>query len=152
MTTKRKYSAYLVTLKILHPDYILFADETWYNTNQKKDGHYGGRKYIVERGIIPKEMVSTRARHFTVMGFTFASGLPVLCVVMFATARGVLDAEWAEGMDAYVRPVCNEKNKIVLDEINVGKGKFFPGGPTSHFRGETIPYLPLVSPSGRITA
>jgi hypothetical protein len=139
-------------IEILHPDYVLFADETGCNTNQKKDGHYGGRKYVVERGTVPKEISSTRDRHFTVMGFTSASGLPVLCVVIFASPRCKLEAGWAEGMDAFVRLVRNEQDEILLDTINFGEGKFFPGGPTCHFCGKVIPYLPLVSPSGGITA
>ena len=33
-------------IRIIHPDYLLFADETGCNTSQKKDGNVGGQKMI----------------------------------------------------------------------------------------------------------
>ena len=36
--------------RIDHPDYILFADESRCQTNQKQDGNVGNRKFIVEHG------------------------------------------------------------------------------------------------------
>jgi hypothetical protein len=33
-----------IDIKIMHPNYILFGDETGCNTSQKKDGHEVGTK------------------------------------------------------------------------------------------------------------
>jgi hypothetical protein len=138
--------------KLIHPEYFLFFDETGCNTNQKKDGHYGGQKFACGRGMTPKQICATRDRHFTVLGLTAATGDPVLCVVIFASdkSNGVV-ANWAEGIDIMVDPVKDEKGEIILSELNFGEGKYFPSGPTCLFRGKRIPYLPLSSPSGGIS-
>jgi hypothetical protein len=138
--------------KIIHPEYLLFFDETGCNTNQKKDGHYGGEKFVCARGMTPKQICSSRDKHFTVLGLTAATGDPVLCVVIFASEKkeGVV-GNWSEGIDIMVNPVLDEKGEVILSEVNFGEGKYFPSGPTCCFRGKTIPYLPLSSPSGGIT-
>jgi hypothetical protein len=43
-----------VDLEIIHPDYILFGDETGCNTSQKKDGHEAGTKYVIGCGQVPR--------------------------------------------------------------------------------------------------
>ena len=35
-------------IKITKPEWILFADESGFNTSQKKDGHVGGQRFVVE--------------------------------------------------------------------------------------------------------
>lgn len=45
----------------------------------------------------------------------------------------------------------NNAGEIVLEKVNLGNGKYFPGGPTCVFRGKTIKYLPFASSSGGIT-
>jgi hypothetical protein len=137
--------------EIVNPDYLLFFDETGCNTNQKKDGHNGGEKYVCGRGMRPKQIASNRDRHFTVLGLTAASGDPVLCVVIFASERKGVAASWAEGIDLTVDPVKDEDGAVLLEKVNFGEGKYFPSGPTCFFRGKEIPYLPLTSPSGGIT-
>lgn len=139
-------------IKILYPEYLLFADETGCNTSQKKDGHYGGRKLVGERGTTPKTIASSTDKHFTVLGFTAASGDPVLCVVIFAGDRNTMPGNWTAGIDIQVPPVMDEEGRILLEEVNFGPGKFYPGGPVCIFREKVVPYLPLVSPSGGITS
>jgi hypothetical protein len=39
----------------LLPEIILFADETGCNTNQKKYGHIGGTKCVVEQNTVAKK-------------------------------------------------------------------------------------------------
>jgi hypothetical protein len=140
-------------IKIIHPEYLLFFDETGCNTNQKKDGHNGGQKFGCGRGMTPKQISSTRDRHFTVLGLTAATGEPVLCVVIFTSDKkeGGVVANWSEGIDITVDPVKDENGEIVLSDVNFREGKYFPSGPTCLFRGKQIPYLPLTSPSGGIT-
>jgi hypothetical protein len=139
-------------IKITHPDYLLFADETGCNTSQRKDGHYGGRKYVTERGTTPKTIAANTDKHFTVLGFTAANGDPVLCVIIFASEKELISGNWATGIDPTVSPILDEDGEIMLTEDNFGEGKFYPSGPTCLFRGKRVPYLPLVSPSGGITS
>ena len=61
-------------MKINHPDYILFADESGCQTNQKQDGNVGNRKYIVEQGTRPQIICSTLDHRFTILPFTSGSG------------------------------------------------------------------------------
>ena len=77
-------------IKITHPHYIMFADETGCNTSQKKDGHVGGTKLIVEKGTVPQVMfMSSDTDHkFTLLPFTSASGEAVCCVVIFQSKTG----------------------------------------------------------------
>jgi hypothetical protein len=139
--------------ELIHPDHLIFFDETGCNTNQKKDGHYGGQKYACGRGMTPKTIAATRDKHFTVLGLTAATGEPILCVVIFASdnKHGVLVSDWAEGIDIRVLPERDENGEICLEEVNFGNGKYFPCGPICNFRGKQLKYLPLASPSGGIT-
>ena len=50
-----------------------------------------------------------------------------------------------------VDPVLDENGETLMSDVNFGKNKYFPSGPTCHFRGKEIPYLPLSSPCGGIT-
>jgi hypothetical protein len=36
---------------LIHPDYVLFVDETGKNTKQKTDSHIGGQKFVVSVGF-----------------------------------------------------------------------------------------------------
>jgi hypothetical protein len=138
--------------ELLHPDHLIFFDETGCNTNQKKDGHNGGQKFVCGRNMTPKQIAATRDKHFTVLGLTAATGEPVLCVVVFASEskHGVV-ADWAQGIDITVIPEKDENGEVIVDDVNFGDGKYWPGGPTCIFRGKELKYLPLASPSGGIT-
>ena len=43
-----------VDTKLIHPNYLIFADKTGCNTSQKKDGHTAGTKSVVEKGKVSK--------------------------------------------------------------------------------------------------
>ena len=60
-------------MKITHPHYIMFANETGCNTSQKKDGHVGGTNFIVEHGTVPQVMLSDTDHRFILLPFTSAS-------------------------------------------------------------------------------
>jgi hypothetical protein len=72
-------------IKITKPEWILFANESGFNTSQKKDGHVGGQKFVVERGTTPQIMASTTDHKFTLLPFTSASasGKVVCCCIIF---------------------------------------------------------------------
>jgi hypothetical protein len=41
---------------ITKPEWILFSCKSGFNTSQKKDGHVGGQKFVVERRTTPQIM------------------------------------------------------------------------------------------------
>lgn len=56
---------------------VVFVDEVGGDTSQEGDGAVGGQKRIVPRGTVPKEKAATNTNHFTMLGFTAATGEPV---------------------------------------------------------------------------
>ena len=91
-------------IKITKPEWILFADESGFNTSQKKDGHVGGQKFVVERGTTPQIMSSTTDHKFTLLPFTSASGEAVCCAIIFQ-GKGVVPSTWRTGVDHSVTPI-----------------------------------------------
>jgi hypothetical protein len=137
-------------IEILHPDYILFGDETGCNTSQKKDGHEAGTKYICASGQVPKTACVTTDHRFTLLPITTASGEAVVSVVIFQGKSSEVPGNWADGIDVRVEPLRGENGKIRTDGSNFGKGKYFPRGPTCTFRGKDIPCLTYITESGGI--
>ena len=73
-----------VEYKIRHHDHIIYIDEVGNNTCQKDDGMKGGQKYLAARGTWSRKGCSTSDAHWTTLGFTAATGEPVLCAIIFA--------------------------------------------------------------------
>lgn len=48
-----------IEIEMLHPNYVLFADETGLNTSSKDNGNKGGTKYVCGQGQIPKTKCTT---------------------------------------------------------------------------------------------
>ena len=131
-------------IKITHPNYILFADESGCNTSQKKDGHVGGRKLIVQHGTVPQVMSSDKDTKFTLLPFTSASGEAVCCVVIFQHKSGKVPMEWKTGLDVTVDPIRDENNDIDM-RLNLGNGNFYPGGPKFNYNGKEVDCLAYAS-------
>jgi hypothetical protein len=55
--------------KMVHPVYLLFVDETGCNTNQKDDGHVGGKLFVLPTKEQGEGSVSGAVTdiHFTVL-------------------------------------------------------------------------------------
>ncbi len=137
--------------KIDHADYILFADESGCQTNQKQDGQVGNRKFIVEHGTRPQTICSTADHRFTIMPFTSGSGEAVCCVIIFQHKEEEVPATWKTGIDITVKnPLRNEKGEIDL-ELNLGERKYYPEGPKCKYRGKEVDCLTFASESGGIT-
>ena len=74
--------------KVVEPEYILFVDETGANTNMKKDGQIGSRKYVVGRGQLEtSRMGAVQDLHFTTLVFQCATGAPVMVGVVLKSQR-----------------------------------------------------------------
>ena len=107
-------------IKIDHPDYLLFGDESGCSTNQKKDGHIAGTKFIVPTGTVPQILCSTNDHKFTILPFTSASGKAVCCVVIFKSETEEVPILWKTGMDITAEnPAKNSKGKIDF-QLNLG--------------------------------
>jgi hypothetical protein len=74
-------------IKITKLEWILFANESEFNTSQKTDGHVGGQKFVVERGTVSQIMLSTTDHKFTMLPFTSASGEAVCCAIIRGKGR-----------------------------------------------------------------
>ena len=133
-------------IKITQPEWILFADESGFNTSQKKDGHVGGQKFVSEGGTAPQIMASTTDHKFTLLPITSASGEAVCCAIIFQ-GKGDVPSTWKTGVDHNVTQILTEDGEIDL-ELNFGEGKYYPGGPTYKYNGKVVDCLVFVSESG----
>jgi len=138
-------------VKITHPHYLAFADESGCNTNQKKDGHVGGRKHVVEKGTVPQMAACTDDHRFTVLPFTAASGEAICLVVIFRSDQDKVPLLWKTGIDARVKDPARDSRDKIDFATNMGKGKFYPGGPTCEFNGKVVDCLTFTSEGGGIT-
>jgi hypothetical protein len=69
---------------VKHPDYVLFVDEVG---NMKDDGCVGGERLLKARGQTAEVTAATSEAHFTVLGFTAATGEPVMFAIIFAASE-----------------------------------------------------------------
>ena len=131
---------------LLHPEKMIFVDEVGSNTSQKNDGHCGSEKFLVPVNIRPQIHAASKDSHFTVLGFTAATGEPICCAIIFAAKQ--LDPQWVTGVD----PFCEWAGEEDDMAINMGKGKRYPLGPDCVVGGKTIPTLCCCSENGSITS
>ena len=110
-----------------HPSKLIFIDEVGSNTSQTKDGNYRGKKFIVPNDIWLQIKAATKDSHLTVLGFTAATGEPIMCAFIFAAKE--LDPAWVLHMDPFFTWVSKTDNI----EENTGKGKVYPMGPDCNF-------------------
>ena len=140
-------------IKINHPSFILFADETGCNTSQKKDSNNGGKKVYVQRGTAAQTECTTEDHKFTLMPIISATGEAVMCAIIFTGRRNAPPAGYTTGIDIRVDPVLDMHGDIELGERNFsGAGKYFPKGPTCRYNNVDIPCQVYVSESGGMTA
>jgi hypothetical protein len=87
------------------------------------------------------------------MGFTAATGEPVLCVVIFKSENEQsIPLSWVSGLDI-TKLFCKD-NEEDNDNIRsmTGKGKVYPFGPECVFRGKVVPCLTEWSKHGGINS
>jgi hypothetical protein len=113
------------THTLCHPEYILFIDEAGCNTSQEGDGTQGREIKIVGRGPIPKESATTNDNHFTILGFTSATGEPVMCGVIIEGSK--IQSGIVTDMDIFAQKNGDELDEDFIEK-NTGPGKLFPCG------------------------
>ena len=69
--------------ELIHPELLLFVDEVGSNTCQTKDGQVGGETYLCNVDGRPQQKAATMDCRFTTLGFTAATGEPVMYAVIF---------------------------------------------------------------------
>lgn len=142
---------FLQEMAIDHPDYVLFADESGCQINQKQDRNVGNRKYIVEQDTTPQIICSTADHRFTILPFTSGSGEALCCVIIFQHKEDEVPMTWKACIDITVEnPIRNKRGEIDL-ELNFGESKFYPEGPKCKYRGKVVDCLTFASESGGIT-
>ena len=120
-----KAAGHKCTIKLTHPDWLLFGDEVGTDTAQDQDGHIGGQTYLSYGGRQIELTSSKASGRFTLMGLTAASGDPVMCIVIMAGKEiGVAEAL---GFD-HQAEIPYDTTKTL--EENCGEGKALPGLPT----------------------
>jgi hypothetical protein len=85
-----------------HPEYCVYVDETGSNTNQKADGHVGGRRFVVPKGETEIGKVGAiNDLHFTTLVFTAATGDPILVAVILKSEKNAdkVPINWKLGVD-----------------------------------------------------
>ena len=135
---------------ITHPDYLVFVDEVGDNTSQRNDGNAGGEKFIVDKDKRAVKKSSYQDSHFTVLGFTLATGEPLCCAIVYSSQVEDVDVAIRMG----IQPWCEINGEGVADlEANSnGVEKFFPFGPTCFYKGRKIPCFIGSSENGSITS
>ncbi|KAI2504990.1 hypothetical protein MHU86_9433 [Fragilaria crotonensis] len=129
-----------------HPDKLIFVDEVGSNTSTTKDGNVGVEKYLCEAGARPQVRAATRDSYFTVLGFTAATGVPLMCAIIFSAKE--LDENWVLGFDASAPWIGEDTDRI---GNSGGLGKPFPMGPVCNSNGIEVPTFCCASESGSIT-
>jgi hypothetical protein len=79
------------------PDKLIFVDEVGSNTSQANNRNMGSEKLLCIGSNHSQEFVNTKDAHFTMLGFTMASGEAVMCCIIFAASQ--LDSLWAQGFN-----------------------------------------------------
>ena len=138
-------------IRITHPSYIMFANESGFSTWQKKDGHVGGAEIVVESGTIPQIVASTTDHKFTLLPFASVTSKAVCCIIIFQSKQDGVPATWTTGIDHSVQPVLSGDGKEIILELNFGEGKYYPGGPKCKYKGKIVDCLTFASESGGIT-
>ena len=138
----------MVTHDITDPDMVLTLDEVGGNTSQKGDGQIGGELMLCATGTTPSRKINTKDKHYTVIPITTLSGKPVMCCIIFS---GLRENHLCEtGLDL-TKPFIGSVDDSDFVQKNSGEGKVFPGGPTTQFKGKTIPCFCRWSEKGSVT-
>ena len=137
-------------IKITKLEYLLFADESGCNTSQRKDGHIGGTKFIVQKGTTPQGMTSTMDHKFTLLQFTSALGERPSVVLSFFKAKQVkFHCHCRGGKGLIVDPIHRADGEIEYKE-NVGEGKYYLGGSMCKHNGKVVDRLVFANETGGI--
>jgi hypothetical protein len=72
---------------LTHSEKLIFADEVVDNTSQANDGSKTGTKYVTGSGRRAQQKNSFTDCHYITLGFTAATGEPIMCAVIIAADK-----------------------------------------------------------------
>jgi hypothetical protein len=79
---------------LTHPEKLIFVDEVGETTSQANGGDKTGTKYVTGNGRRAQHQYSFTDSHYT-LGFTAATGEPVMCSVIIAAEKLREHENWA---------------------------------------------------------
>jgi len=85
----------------------------------------------------------------TLLGFTAATGEPVMCAIIMAGKS--INSDVVTGIDVFAEKIGNEEDPDFVQK-NTGPGKLYPLGPTCEFKGKHVPCVVAHTESGSITS
>ena len=116
------------------PCKMLFIDEVGSNTSTTKGGSVGGEKFLCHVSARPQIRAATKDSHFTVLGFTAATGEPLMCAVIFSAKSSC--EEWMVGFNASAPWIGADDN---VDGNTGSVDKRFPMGLVCTFNDIKVP-------------
>jgi hypothetical protein len=135
----------------------MYVDEVGDKTSQRNDGSRSGTKYVTGKWMLPQQQNNFTDTHFTTLGFTAATGEPIVCIVIIKgtpcplekVGYNCLSPDWG-GEDC--KYDYEELEELVVEEIMHVLYKLFPCGPTCKCNRNTVPCLVEGRPNGSITS
>jgi hypothetical protein len=130
-----------------HPEYCVYVDETGSNTNQKQDGHLGGRRFVLPVGKTEVGRVGAiNNLHFTTLVFTAATGLPIMVALILKSEKSAdeIPINWKLGVDwTKLNGRTRDGEEIVatnaIIDLYADNEDAMCGGPVCTFRNKNIP-------------
>ncbi len=119
-----------------HPEKLIFVDEVGSNASTTKDGNVGGEKFLCETDAQPQMKAVTKDSHFTVLGFTTATGVPLLCSIIFSEKE--LDEKCVFEFDASAPWAVDDDSVIGNSGLS---WKTFSYGTSVQLNGIEVPTL-----------
>jgi len=138
-----------VTIDITKPEMCVVADEVGGNTSQKGDGLVGGQLLMTKPGQVGQRKISTKDKHYTLLGLTLLTGRPLMCVVIMAGDKPKPEVE--TGIDIFADQIGASTDRDYIKN-NTGKGRKFPGGTTCIINGKEVPCFVWWSTKGSMTS
>jgi hypothetical protein len=138
---------------------LIMVDEVGENISHKGDGNAGGHKFMVAADMRAQVRNYFKDNHFTVLGFTAATGDPVMYAIIIAASKlKVTDVTGYNPLSVDARDVSSDDMKqleaeiqSIKDEHRNGVDQMFPFGPTCTFLGVEVPTFATCSKNGSIT-
>jgi hypothetical protein len=96
---------------------VVFVDEVGSNTSQEGDGAIGGELKIFAKGLVPRESATINNHHFTVLGFTAATGEAIMCAIIVLGKS--LKPEVVTDIDVFSKKIGDESDFISQKRILV---------------------------------
>ena len=118
--------------------YFLVADKLGYNISQKSNRRDRGRKYIFEKELVPRKVISNQNKYFIVIVFTALTGKPAMYCIIFSSSTQNAQVElYLDFTKEYIGNISNSK----FFEIKFSEGKVYSGSLTCIFRGKWVLYF-----------